>query len=53
MEGSLCWGDHPVLFGWIIDMASYDWQRQGRGEDRWSPGCRKWGQGVTAGDVAG
>ena len=23
MEGSLYWGDHVVLFGWIINMAFY------------------------------
>lgn len=53
MEGHFAGVITLTSLGGLLNMASYDGRGQGRGEDRWSPGCRKWGQGVRTGAVAG
>lgn len=52
MEGLLYWGDHPVLFGWIINMAVYDGRGQERGEEQMESRLQEMGQGVRAGGAA-
>lgn len=45
MEGSLYWGDPPVLFGWIINMALYDGRGQERGEEQVESRLQEMGAG--------